>query len=196
MGPLQDLSIIIIQALQTFSPTLDAVMEFFTFLGRVEFYFLLIAFIYWIVDSKLGFRVSMILLSTDIVTTSFKTLLHQPRPYWVADGQVSMERETYGYSGEGGKAAEQFWGQSRRFFVPAYQAPLEGLLKDAKGMLLNPPDLKPGPATPFEAVTLYRDDVLAAAEFIVIAIEAGREDKIKSIDFELELPKPVLWILP
>ncbi len=118
------------------------------------------------------------------------------KPYWVADGQVTMERETYDYAGKYGEAAEQFWGQSRRFFVPAYQAPLESLLKDAKGMLLNPPDLKPGPATPFEAVTLYRDDVLAAAEFIVIAIEAGREDKIKSIDFELELSKPVLWILP
>jgi hypothetical protein len=118
------------------------------------------------------------------------------KPYWVADGQVTMERETYDYAEEGGIAAEQFWGQSRRFFVPAYQAPLEGLLKVARDMLLNPPDLKPGPATPFEAVTLYRDDVLAAAEFIVIAIEAGREDRIKSIDFKLELSKPVLWILP
>ncbi len=118
------------------------------------------------------------------------------KPYWVADGQVTLERETYDYAGKYGEAAEQFWGQSRRFFVPAYQAPLEGLLKVAKAMLLDPPNLKPGPATPFEAVTLYRDDVLAAAEFIVIAIEAGREDKIKKIDFELELSKPVLWILP
>jgi predicted nucleic acid-binding Zn-ribbon protein len=118
------------------------------------------------------------------------------KPYWVADGQVTMERETYDYAGEDGKAAGQFWGQSRRFFVPAYQAPLENLLKVAKAMLLNPPNLKPGPATPFEAATLYRDDVLAAAEFIVIAIEAWREVKIKSINFELKLSKPVLWILP
>ena len=47
-----------------------------------------------------------------------------------------------------------------------------------------------------ELLILYRDDVLAAAEFIVIAIEAERKDKIKSIDFELKLSKPVLWILP
>ena len=63
-------------------------------------------------------------------------------------------------------------------------------------MLLNPPRLRAGSATPFEAITLYRDDLLAAAEFIVIAIEAERKDKIKNIDFELKLSKPVLWILP
>ena len=118
------------------------------------------------------------------------------KPYWVADGQVTMDRETYDYAGKYGEVAEQFWSQSQRFFVPAFQAPLESLLKVAKEMLLNPPRLKSGSATPFEAVTLYRDDVLAAAEFIVIAIEARREDKIKRIDFELKLSKPVLWILP
>ena len=118
------------------------------------------------------------------------------KPYWVADGQVTMERNTYDNAGEYGKAAEQFWGQARRFFVPAFQTPLESLLEIAKAMLLNPPRLKSGSAAPFEAVTLYRDDVLAVAEFIVIAIEAGRKDKIKSIDFELKLSKPVLWILP
>jgi len=56
--------------------------------------------------------------------------------------------------------------------------------------------LSSGPATPFEAVTLKREDLSAAAEFIVMAIEAGRKDKIKRIDFELKLSKPVLWILP
>ncbi len=110
MGPLQDFSIIIIQALQTFSPTLDTVMEFFTFLGRVEFYFLLIAFLYWIVDSKLGFRVSMILLSTDIVTTSFKTLLHQPRPYWVADVKQLSAEPSYGIPSSHTSDSLAVWG--------------------------------------------------------------------------------------
>ena len=63
-------------------------------------------------------------------------------------------------------------------------------------MLLNPPDMTPGEPTPFEPVTLYRGDVRAAAEFIVMAIEAGRKDKLKSIEFELELASPALWILP
>jgi hypothetical protein len=118
------------------------------------------------------------------------------KPYWVADGQVTMERKTYSSGGEHGNAAKEFWGQSRRFYVPAFQTPLESLLKVAKTMLLKPPRLSSASATPFEAVTLYRDDVLAVAEFIVLAIEAERKDKIKSIDFELKLSKPVLWILP
>jgi hypothetical protein len=29
-----------------------------------------------------------------------------------------------------------------------------------------------------------------------MAVEAGRKDQLKSIDFELQLSKPVLWILP
>ena len=118
------------------------------------------------------------------------------KPYWVADGQVTLERVTYSSAGEHREAAEQFWGQARQFFVPAFQAPLESLLEVAKAMLLNPPRLSSGPATPFEAVTLKREDLSAAAEFIVMAIEAERKDKIKRIDFELKLSKPVLWILP
>jgi len=118
------------------------------------------------------------------------------KPYWVADGQVTMERTTYGYGGEHEEAARQFWAQSRQFFVPAFQASLDSLLKVAKTMLVNPPRLRSGSATPFESVTLYRQDVLAAAEFIVIAIEAERTDNLKSIDFELKLSDLVLWILP
>lgn len=110
MGPLQELSIIIIQALQTFSPTLDAVMEFFTFLGRIEFYILLIALLYWVVDSKLGFRVFLILLSTDVVAASFKALLHQPRPYWVADVKELASEPSYGIPSSHASDSLAVWG--------------------------------------------------------------------------------------
>jgi hypothetical protein len=143
-----------------------------------------------VLDEAYGLELLDIHYAADIAQNSIG------KPYWVADGQVTMERNTYDNAGEYGKAAEQFWGQSRRFFVPAFQTPLESLLKVAKAMLLNPPGLNSGPAVPFDAVTLYHDNVLAAAEFIVIAIEAERKDKIKHIDFELEISKPVLWILP
>lgn len=118
------------------------------------------------------------------------------KPFWVADGQVSMKRQSYGSSGKQVKEAEEFWSRPRRFFVPAFQAPLERLLEAAKGMLLTPPNLAEGATARFEPVTLYREDVLSAAEFIVMAIEAERKDQIKSIDFELRLSPPVLWILP
>jgi hypothetical protein len=43
---------------------------------------------------------------------------------------------------------------------------------------------------------MHLEDVSAAAEFIVMAIEAGRKDKLKELDFSLKLSTPVLWILP
>lgn len=118
------------------------------------------------------------------------------KPYWVAEGRVSMARQAYGSSAQHKAAAEQFWSQTRRFFVPAYHAPLENLLETAKTMLLKPPTLSPGKPALFEPATLYRKDVQAAAEFIVMAIEAERADMVESIEFELKLSNPILWVIP
>jgi hypothetical protein len=84
----------IIQAFQVFSLALDTVMEIFTFLGKIEFYMLFITFLYWVVDASLGFRIFMVLLSTDVVGMAFKHLLRQPRPYWVGDVEHIGSAET------------------------------------------------------------------------------------------------------
>ena len=118
------------------------------------------------------------------------------KPYWVADGQVTLSRESYGSGGKEGREAELFWSQPRRFFLPAFAASLEALLSQAIQMLLQPPPLQNGPAARFESVTASVEDVQPAAEFIVMAIEAGRKDKAKKIDFALKLSHPELWILP
>jgi hypothetical protein len=117
-------------------------------------------------------------------------------PYWVAEGKVRLDRQTYGSAGSHGRAAEAFWSQPRRFFVPAYSASLENLLSHAKELLLSPPALNPGPAAGFKPVIRPAVDVRPAAEFIVMTIEAKRKDKIKRIEFSLELSEPDLWILP
>jgi hypothetical protein len=116
------------------------------------------------------------------------------KPYWVADGQVTVQRETFGSSKN--NEAQLFWSQTRRFFIPAYSAPLENLLTQAANLLTDPPNLQAGARARFEPVTLDIKDVAAAAEFILIAIEAGRSDRLKKVDFQLKLSKPVLWILP
>jgi hypothetical protein len=115
-------------------------------------------------------------------------------PYWVTDGRVTLTRETYDSSKTG--AAIQFWSQPRRFFIPAYRASLETLLSQATTLLLNPPSLQAGSPAHFDAVTLDLRDVKSAAEFIIVAIEANRPDRLKKIDFEVQLSPPVLWILP
>jgi hypothetical protein len=118
------------------------------------------------------------------------------KPFWIAEGQVSMQRDTYGSSGKDTKATQQFWSQPRRFFIPAFSAPLETLLGFGMQLLRQPPDLQAGSTAEFEPVILYLEDVKAAAEFIVVAIEAGRKDKVKQVEFTLQLSEPALWILP
>jgi hypothetical protein len=119
------------------------------------------------------------------------------KPYWVVRGQVSsLEREKYGGGNKETQEAEALWSQPQRFFVPAYNTTLEHLLAQATQLLLQPPALQEGTAVPFEPVTLAVDDIRPAAEFIVMAIEAGRKDKLKKMNFSLQLFPPVLWILP
>jgi len=96
MNALQEFGIALIRTLQTLSPALDIPMNIFTFLGKIEFYMLFITFLYWIVDTQLGFRVFMILLSTDIIGTGFKQLFRQPRPYWIGDVKGMGVETSYG----------------------------------------------------------------------------------------------------
>lgn len=116
------------------------------------------------------------------------------KPFWTALGSLRLQRETF--SGDKDRDAERFWSQPRRFFVPAFDVPLETQLSLGNQMLLQPPDLQEGPAIAFEAVTVGREDVKALAEFIAMTIEAGRDDKLKEVHFALELAEPELWILP
>jgi len=96
MDALQQLSISLIQALQTLSPSLDGLMNFFSFFGRVEFYLVVAPFIYWALDKRLGIRALLILIAVDVVAASFKLLLHQPRPYWIGGVRGLAEEASYG----------------------------------------------------------------------------------------------------
>jgi hypothetical protein len=117
------------------------------------------------------------------------------KPFWVAEGKVHLQgRQTY--SGREERDAQAFWSSARRFFLPAFSAPLETLLSLGMNSLLQPPALPPGPPAHFEPVTLWPEDLQSAAEFIIMAIEAGRKDKLKELNFTLELSDPALWILP
>jgi len=96
METLQQFGISLIQALQTFSPSLDGFMKFFTFLGRIEFYLLIIPLIYWTIDRRLGMRALLALILTDVLGMTFKLLFHQPRPYWIGGVKQMAEESSYG----------------------------------------------------------------------------------------------------
>jgi len=96
MEMLQQIGISLIQALQTLSPSLDGLMKVFTFLGRIEFYLLLIPFIYWTIDKRLGMRALLVLIFIDSAGMAFKLLFHQPRPYWIGGVKPLAEETSYG----------------------------------------------------------------------------------------------------
>jgi membrane-associated phospholipid phosphatase len=110
MDLLLSFGILLIQAIQTLSPALDIPMRFFSFLGTIEFYLLIIPFIYWIVDCQLGFRLLLVLIGTDVLGSAGKLLLHQPRPYWVGDVQALGVETSYGIPSTHASNSLAVWG--------------------------------------------------------------------------------------
>jgi len=85
----------IIHALQNLSPALDGLMNTASFLGKIEFFLILLPFLYWTVDRRIGFRTFLILIHADFVTSFFKLFLHQPRPYWLGGVKELSTEPTY-----------------------------------------------------------------------------------------------------
>jgi hypothetical protein len=118
------------------------------------------------------------------------------RPFWVCDGQVQIQRDVYPIQRPKTADAEDFWSLPRRFVIPAFKIPLDDLTRLGSRYLLEPPYLQEGKPVKFETVTFSPADIPALVEFIVIAVEAERRDKVKSIQMKIELEDPELWILP
>jgi hypothetical protein len=141
-------------------------------------------------DTQQGLQPLQVYYAASIPATA------QGKPYWVVDGQVNMHRQVYRSSGRSAQESEAFWRSSRRFFIPAFSSPLDALLAQAGSLLLQPPAIQAGPPVRFAPVTLALEDIRPTAEFIVMAVEAGRADMVKEIQFDLKLSTPALWILP
>ena len=116
-------------------------------------------------------------------------------PFWVCEGRVTIQRDTYGRA-KSEDEAQQFWSQPRKFIIPAFPYPVDEFANEGIVLLQKPKDFNSGPVTRFEAVTVPVEDVRVWAEVLVMALEADRKDKVKTIQFNLELAEPQLWILP
>jgi hypothetical protein len=117
------------------------------------------------------------------------------RPFWVCEGRVTINRDTYDKFGKKNQDALDFWAAPRQFYVPACTYPWDEFSGLGVKWLYNPPILVPGPAVAFQAVTVAAEDIAAWAEFLVVALEAKRKDKVKKIEFKLTMGEPQLWIL-
>jgi len=121
------------------------------------------------------------------------------KPVWVAAGSAALQREIYGKIFNGDKTEEMraFWSVPRWFFIPAYSLPLDSLLQTGVEKILSPQPLQEGgPRLPFLPVTVLPEDVKPLAEFVVLALEADRKDNLRTLNFDLQLQPPELWIFP
>jgi hypothetical protein len=117
------------------------------------------------------------------------------KPVWVASGQVTLQRETFG--GNDTREMLEFWAQPRWFFIPAYTLPLDQLADAGVRLLRQPLVLQEVTnIAKFLPVTVHPEDVRPLAEYVILAIEAERRDQLRSLNFNLQLGAPDLWIFP
>ena len=111
MQTLIDLGIFFIIALQSMGDWLIIPMNFFSQLGRVEFFLLFLPLVYWSVNSALGIRIGFILMASDIFNYAGKLLFAGPRPYWVSSRVRGLWIETsFGIPSGHAQHAVSVWG--------------------------------------------------------------------------------------
>lgn len=67
------------------SPLIEAIFLIITFTGSTDFYLLILPFLYWSLNEKIGRRVGLFLLVSAWANAWFKVLLRRPRPFMASN---------------------------------------------------------------------------------------------------------------
>lgn len=98
-------------AIQSLGAWLEGPMQFFSFLGTEDFFFLVLQLLYWSVDAPLGMRVAYILMASASINQYFKLLFAGPRPYWVSEKVIPLSAESsFGVPSGHAQNAVSVWG--------------------------------------------------------------------------------------
>jgi membrane-associated phospholipid phosphatase len=89
---LYELGISIVLMVQGLGEWMLSPMNLFSFIGRAEFYLLIMPILYWSIDANLGLRIGIILLSSDVLSYYLKIGFHTARPFW-----FSRQVESYAF---------------------------------------------------------------------------------------------------
>jgi membrane-associated phospholipid phosphatase len=111
MELLHSFEIIFNLVLQSLGNWLTKPMEFFTFLGEEEFFFLVMPVIYWCVDAALGLRLGLVLALSNAFNATLKLAFHSPRPYWIDPRVKALVNESsFGLPSGHAQTAAAMWG--------------------------------------------------------------------------------------
>jgi membrane-associated phospholipid phosphatase len=98
--------------LQGLGEWLKTPMLFFSFLGTQNAYMVMMACLYWCIDSELGFHVALTLLLSNGVTTALKWAFKTPRPYWINSSVKALATESsFGIPSGHTLISTSFWGE-------------------------------------------------------------------------------------
>jgi hypothetical protein len=87
-------------------------MKELSFLGTEQFFLLVMPAMVWCIDSSLGLRIGMVLLTSAGVNSIVKVLVGWPRPFWVSDGVKPYAFEgSYGLPSGHAQNAMAMWGR-------------------------------------------------------------------------------------
>jgi hypothetical protein len=118
---------------------------------------------------------------------------HSWKPFWVAMGRVRVSRrESFGRDA----APDARWAQPVRFVLPAYTTTVERAVALGVAFVKRPPTFGEGQAQPLQGATVLPEQMAPLARFVVLSIEAERDDKLEAIEFTVEFEAPELWCLP
>jgi membrane-associated phospholipid phosphatase len=111
MKNIWDIGISIILFLQGLGGWLAAPMKLITFLGKVEFYLVLMPALYWCWDMRLGLRTGVLLMLSGGLNDVLKIAFHQPRPFWVDQRVQPLSVETnFGFPSGHAQNGIAVWG--------------------------------------------------------------------------------------
>lgn len=128
------------------------------------------------------------------------------RPFWLYHGRVHIhKRETQGGGGirlfgsSPAEASRQLWDHPRYLYAPAWNLDVKQAQAVGSRLAQEQPAYQPvePPDRPRLAPAVWTpEDGLKLLEFIVLAIEARRDDMLKNLEFSLELGPAQLIALP
>lgn len=111
MDALHQFEITLILFLQSLGTWLVEPMRLITMLGSEDFFMLVMPSLYWSINSVLGFRVAIILILTNGLSSMLKLTFLSPRPYWL-DPQVRgyVAEYSFGIPSTHAQSAAGVWG--------------------------------------------------------------------------------------
>ncbi len=105
------IQIALIRLLQTQAAWLAAPMLLFSLLGQPEFFLLVIAYLYWCSNPRLGLRLGLLMGISGGLNEVLKVVFHLPRPYWVSpEVRALAPHPSFGLPSGHTQGTVTFWG--------------------------------------------------------------------------------------